>query len=63
MIMQYRDNMSYEQIAVELGVSTREQLGRLPGPWWHVWRVAETWNSMAQLDAWLARVFWNRSTR
>lgn len=26
---------------MELGVSTREQLGRLPGPWWHVWRVAE----------------------
>ncbi|MFX5157709.1 zinc-binding dehydrogenase, partial [Acinetobacter baumannii] len=26
---------------MELGVSTREQLGRLPGPWWHVWRLAE----------------------
>lgn len=26
---------------MELGVSTREQLGRLPGPWWHVWRIAE----------------------
>jgi hypothetical protein len=21
----------------------------------HVWRIAETWNSMAQLDAWLAK--------
>lgn len=26
---------------MELGVSMREQLGRLPGPWWHVWRLAE----------------------
>jgi threonine dehydrogenase-like Zn-dependent dehydrogenase len=26
---------------LELGVSTREKLGRLPLPWWHVWRLAE----------------------
>ncbi|MEK6787501.1 MAG: zinc-binding dehydrogenase [Pseudomonadota bacterium] len=26
---------------MEMGVSTREKLGRLPGPWWHVWRMAE----------------------
>lgn len=26
---------------VELGVSTREKLGRLPVPWWQTWRVAE----------------------
>ncbi|MBF7729103.1 zinc-binding dehydrogenase [Pseudomonas sp. N040] len=26
----------------ELGVSTREKLGKLPFPWWHTWRVAET---------------------
>jgi threonine dehydrogenase-like Zn-dependent dehydrogenase len=25
----------------ELGVSTREKLGKLPLPWWHVWRLAE----------------------
>jgi threonine dehydrogenase-like Zn-dependent dehydrogenase len=27
--------------ALELAVGTRERLGRLPVPWWHVWRVAE----------------------
>lgn len=27
--------------ALELAVSTREKLGRLPLPWWQVWRVAE----------------------
>ena len=27
--------------ALELAVGTREKLGRLPVPWWHVWRVAE----------------------
>ncbi len=27
--------------AVELAVSTREKLGRLPVGWWHVWRLAE----------------------
>lgn len=26
---------------LELGVGTREQLGRLPIPWWHVWRLGE----------------------
>ena len=26
---------------LELAVGTRERLGRLPLPWWHVWRVAE----------------------
>jgi threonine dehydrogenase-like Zn-dependent dehydrogenase len=26
---------------LELGVSTREQLGKLPIPWWHAWRLAE----------------------
>ena len=26
---------------VELGVSTREKLGKLPLPWWQTWRVAE----------------------
>jgi len=25
----------------ELAIGTRERLGRLPLPWWHVWRVAE----------------------
>jgi threonine dehydrogenase-like Zn-dependent dehydrogenase len=27
--------------ALELAVGTRERLGRLPVPWWHVWRLAE----------------------
>jgi threonine dehydrogenase-like Zn-dependent dehydrogenase len=27
--------------ALELAVSTREKLGRLPVGWWHVWRLAE----------------------
>ena len=27
--------------AFELAVGTRERLGRLPVPWWHVWRAAE----------------------
>lgn len=27
---------------LELGVGTREKLGKLPLPWWHTWRVAET---------------------
>jgi threonine dehydrogenase-like Zn-dependent dehydrogenase len=27
--------------AFELAVGTRERLGRLPLPWWHVWRAAE----------------------
>ena len=26
---------------LELAVGTREKLGRLPVPWWHVWRTAE----------------------
>jgi threonine dehydrogenase-like Zn-dependent dehydrogenase len=26
---------------LELGVGTREKLGSLPLPWWHVWRLAE----------------------
>ncbi|HEU4846510.1 MAG TPA: zinc-binding dehydrogenase [Burkholderiaceae bacterium] len=26
---------------LELGVSTREKLGKLPLPWWHTWRLAE----------------------
>jgi threonine dehydrogenase-like Zn-dependent dehydrogenase len=26
---------------LELAVSTREKLGKLPLPWWHVWRLAE----------------------
>ena len=26
---------------LELSVGTREKLGRLPLPWWHVWRLAE----------------------
>lgn len=26
---------------LELGVGTREKLGRLPVPWWHAWRLAE----------------------
>ena len=26
---------------LELGVSTREKLGKLPVPWWHTWRLAE----------------------
>jgi threonine dehydrogenase-like Zn-dependent dehydrogenase len=26
---------------LELAVGTREKLGRLPLPWWHVWRLAE----------------------
>ena len=26
---------------LELGLGTREKLGRLPIPWWHVWRIAE----------------------
>jgi threonine dehydrogenase-like Zn-dependent dehydrogenase len=27
---------------LELAVGTREKLGKLPLPWWHVWRMAET---------------------
>ncbi len=27
--------------ALELAVSTRERLGRLPVGWWHIWRLAE----------------------
>jgi threonine dehydrogenase-like Zn-dependent dehydrogenase len=27
--------------ALTLGLETREQLGRLPLPWWHAWRIAE----------------------
>jgi threonine dehydrogenase-like Zn-dependent dehydrogenase len=27
--------------AFELAVGTREKLGRMPVPWWHVWRLAE----------------------
>jgi threonine dehydrogenase-like Zn-dependent dehydrogenase len=27
--------------ALELGLSTREKLGRLPLPWWQAWRLAE----------------------
>jgi len=26
---------------LELGLGTREKLGKLPLPWWHVWRMAE----------------------
>lgn len=26
---------------LELGVGTREKLGKLPIPWWHTWRLAE----------------------
>lgn len=26
---------------LELAVDTREKLGKLPLPWWHVWRIAE----------------------
>lgn len=26
---------------LELGVGTREKLGKLPVPWWHTWRLAE----------------------
>jgi len=26
---------------LELAVGTREKLGKLPLPWWHVWRIAE----------------------
>jgi threonine dehydrogenase-like Zn-dependent dehydrogenase len=26
---------------LELALSTREKLGKLPVPWWHVWRLAE----------------------
>lgn len=26
---------------LELGVGTREKLGRLPVPWWHTWRLGE----------------------
>ena len=26
---------------LELAVGTRERLGKLPLPWWHVWRLAE----------------------
>lgn len=26
---------------LELGVSTREKLGKLPVPWWHTWRLGE----------------------
>ena len=26
---------------LELGLGTREKLGKLPLPWWHVWRLAE----------------------
>jgi len=26
---------------LELAVSTREKLGKLPVPWWHTWRLAE----------------------
>lgn len=26
---------------LEMGVSTREKLGKLPVPWWHTWRLAE----------------------
>ena len=32
--------------ALELMVGTREKLGRLPVPWWHVWRVAEKLGAM-----------------
>ena len=32
--------------ALELAVSTREKLGRLPVAWWHVWRLGEKLGAM-----------------
>lgn len=31
---------------LELAVGTREQLGKLPIPWWHTWRLAEALGAM-----------------
>jgi threonine dehydrogenase-like Zn-dependent dehydrogenase len=36
-----RDHLEDIPSALELLVGTRERLGRLPVPWWHVWRAAE----------------------
>ena len=35
------DHLETLPAALELAVGTREKLGRLPVPWWHVWRAAE----------------------
>ncbi|MEA2391518.1 MAG: hypothetical protein QOK31_1627 [Solirubrobacteraceae bacterium] len=35
------DHLTDIPSALELAVSTREKLGRLPIAWWHVWRLAE----------------------
>ncbi|MBV8634271.1 MAG: hypothetical protein JO002_07255 [Burkholderiaceae bacterium] len=31
---------------LELAMSTREKLAKLPLPWWHVWRLAEALGQM-----------------
>lgn len=31
---------------IDLAVTTREQLGKLPVPWWHTWRLAEALGAM-----------------
>ncbi|TXH05938.1 MAG: alcohol dehydrogenase [Nevskiaceae bacterium] len=42
----YQDGARYGFVGslpqmLELGVGTREKLGKLPVPWWHSWRLAE----------------------
>jgi threonine dehydrogenase-like Zn-dependent dehydrogenase len=42
----YRDHFNRHYLPdvpalMELGVGMREKLGRLPLPWWHVWRLGE----------------------